>query len=105
MTEYIERKIAIEAFENGEADVIEDHGDGCDFGFGIKNVKDTLNAIPAADVAPVVHGKWIFKSRWHDSIDENLCSECGQLMTTAAEKQMDYCPNCGARMDGRYRNA
>lgn len=55
---------------------------------------------PAADVAPVRHGHWVFRSRWHDSIDENLCSECGQMMTTAAEKRMPYCPNCGARMDG-----
>lgn len=73
MTEYIERKIAIEAFENGEADVIEDHGDGCDFGFGIKNVKDTLNTIPAADVVPVSHGRWV----WDDD-GYCRCSNCTQ---------------------------
>lgn len=66
----------------------------------IGDVLDFIQDFPAADVRPVVHGKWIFKSRWHDSIDENLCSECGQLLTTAAEKQMNFCPNCGARLDG-----
>lgn len=53
MAEYITKEAAIEAFENGEADVIEDYGDGCDFGFGLKNIKSTINAIPAADVVPV----------------------------------------------------
>ena len=86
MAEYIERTALRDALYADDAITMQ----------GVK----ILNQFPAADVAPVVHGKWIFKSRWHDSIDENLCSKCGQLVTTAAEKQMDYCPNCGARMDG-----
>ena len=43
------------------------------------------------------HGKWIsknstFKNRW-------LCSECGYTwyFDTA---EANYCPNCGAKMDG-----
>lgn len=57
MAEYITKEAAIEAFENGEADVIEDYGDGADFGFGLKNIKSTINTIPAADVVPVVRCK------------------------------------------------
>lgn len=57
--------------------------------------KDT----PAADVTPVVHGEWI-------TIDGiSRCSECGYI--PAYDSAIDdlfyspYCPNCGAKMDGR----
>lgn len=54
---------------------------------------------PAADVAPVVHGEWITT----DGISR--CSECGYI--PAYDSTIDdlfyspYCPNCGAKMDGR----
>ena len=55
MAEYITRKAVFEQFDNGEADVIEMYPDGSvDFGFGASNIRDLINAIPAADVAPVV---------------------------------------------------
>ena len=56
MTEYIKRAAVFEQFYNGEADVIEVYPDGSvDFGFGASNIRDLINAIPAADVAPVVY--------------------------------------------------
>ena len=47
-----------EQFDNADADVCEtgDFG-GVDYGFGMKNIKELINAIPAADVAPVVYCK------------------------------------------------
>ena len=54
MAEYITKEAAIEAFEWGDADVIEDYGDGCDFGFSRGAIKSAISSIPAADVAPVV---------------------------------------------------
>ena len=53
MDEYITKEAAIEAFEWGDADVIEDYGDGCDFGFSRGAIKSGINSIPAADVAPI----------------------------------------------------
>lgn len=47
-----------------------------------------------ADVAEVVHGKWIDKG--HDNIYE--CSKCGDMWMGVGG--YNYCPNCGARMDG-----
>ena len=97
MDEYIERNAAIGAFENGEADVIEDYGDGADFGFGLKNIKSTINAIPAADVVPVVHGRWTCGEP---------CPICGESRfknldaDVWADWEPPYCPNCGAKMDG-----
>ena len=55
--------------------------------------KDT----PAADVAPVKHGHWI---------NENFythCSACGKMAIYdkyGQEFESDYCPHCGAKMDG-----
>lgn len=57
MAEYITKEAAIQAFEWGEADVIEDYVDGYNFGFSRGIIKSAINAIPAADVAPVVRCK------------------------------------------------
>ena len=57
---------------------------------------------PAADVEPVRHAKWV----------DNHCTACGMMPMgdemwkncdfdpPRFEKFMDYCPNCGAKMDG-----
>lgn len=51
--------------------------------------------LPAADVAPVVHGRWLYGD-YYDIGD--VCSECDwdSQMTHPSYR---YCPNCGARMD------
>ena len=46
---------------------------------------------PAADVAPVVRGRW---ERYGRNLGE--CSNCGEIVAT----RHNYCPNCGARMEG-----
>ena len=51
-------------------------------------------------VQPEPHeGHWIKGKIYRDVIECN-CSECGQLMTTAASVRMSFCPNCGAKMKG-----
>lgn len=51
---------------------------------------------PAADVVEVKHGEWSFvgSDRWNDCFQ---CSACGKM----AMDDSNYCPNCGAKMDGR----
>lgn len=49
---------------------------------------------PAADVAPVVHGRWVCMEA---EIGYFACSECDHRILRA---KCNYCPNCGARMDG-----
>ena len=66
-----------------------------------------IKAIPAADVAPVVHGRW----EWADD-GYCRCSECRQrapvVYGALIEDYQDepqtvmtyFCPHCGAMMDG-----
>lgn len=59
-------------------------------------VKENLQAIPAADVAPVRHGRW----EWYDSFSYR-CSACKKYWIAPGDQyDYHYCPNCGARMDG-----
>lgn len=61
-----------------------------------------ISQIPAADVAPVRHGKWIRK-RTVEHEGEWYCSICGKdmLYTWGPGCGLaDYCPHCGAKMDG-----
>lgn len=101
MDEYIERKKLEEAFDNADPDVCESYPDGySDWGFGRGNVRDVIRGVPAADVAPVVHGEW----------DGNDCTVCKlpwkyNMVQDADDwgdfdHMPDYCPNCGAKMDG-----
>lgn len=58
MAEYIKRSAVFEQFDNADADVCEtDDFGGVDYGFGMKNIKELINAIPVADVAEVVRCK------------------------------------------------
>ena len=59
--------------------------------------------LPAADVAPVVYGRWA-----HLGGDEWCCSVCGFVITTEgswAKPAKKYCEDCGAKMDGGAGNA
>ena len=89
MAEYIKRTAVFEQFDNADADVceIDDFG-GVDYGFGMKNIKELINAIPAADVVEVVRCKDCYQSvvignvlhctYWSKDTDENgYCHEGG----------------------------
>jgi DNA-directed RNA polymerase subunit RPC12/RpoP len=62
---------------------------------------------PNVDAVPVVHGRWIeIEDSWGDC--HYQCAECGEEWNldagTPAENNMNYCPNCGAKMDGERRD-
>ena len=65
---------------------------------GLESAISQVAKAPAADVVPVVHGRWIE----HEIPDEPLygtdyeCSVCGKFH----HDNWNYCPICGARMDG-----
>lgn len=63
---------------------------------------EAIKAAPASDVVLVVHGRWI-ESKEHFYLNNGCkewinfyCSECDAPNNSPT----DYCPNCGAKMDG-----
>ena len=60
----------------------------------VRRVLNDKTLVPAADVAEVVHGRWIL----HDD-GVFTCSECGN----AESNDSYYCRLCGAKMDGGVR--
>ena len=89
MAEYIERKAVL---KEAESRIM--------WGASAAAVYELIRDAPAADVAPVRHGRWETSSGLYS------CSECG--ITCPYDVQADvieywacnYCPNCGAKMDG-----
>jgi hypothetical protein len=54
---------------------------------------------PAADVQPVVHGKWIPVTNGRGGSECNVCHAYAPSLQSGAEYKSHFCPNCGARMD------
>ncbi len=50
----------------------------------------------AADVAPVVHGRWV-----DNGIPDSMLSGCSVCGFTCGSSSFSYCPKCGAKMDER----
>ena len=59
-------------------------------------VQYAVQKMPTVDAVPVRHGKWVDDSNGIEGA-WNYCSVCGEQ----AIDLYDYCPNCGARMDGK----
>ena len=64
-----------------------------------------IDSIPGVDAVPVVHGRWITRNRQAEKMSQgdklytvikNSCSECYH----ESDYCWNYCPNCGAKMDG-----
>lgn len=94
MAEYIEReKLGI---GRCNPDVFVDKG----YAKGWNAAIDIIQSAPAADVRPVVRGKWV-KIRTHDGgVWKSIaCSNCKyEPWFSSAEPLYNFCPNCGADM-------
>lgn len=99
MAEYIDREALISEFKRlklGENSFIERV-----FADGVYAI---IKQFTAADVAPVVHGRWI-RPHWKNS---NYCCDCSECGGEAMHREYQWnkngvypiCPNCGAKMDG-----
>lgn len=76
MAEYIDREAAIESLPVAWDSAI-----------------NALRNAPSADVAPVVHGRWMYVDT--DTEQFFLCNRCKKKEYW----ESNYCPNCGAKMD------
>ena len=52
---------------------------------------------PTADVVEVRHGHWIY---WRDADGFKQC-KCSECIISYGCIDTPYCPNCGAKMDGK----
>ena len=54
-----------------------------------------LDCLPTADVVEVKHGEWI-----ENGIQDSMLSKCSVCGISYGAYTFNYCPNCGAKMDG-----
>lgn len=94
MKEYIERGAVHSIIEQTST-----------FAFTRGGMHDKVNSLPAADVAPVRHGRWMEYSGADKGF--HYCSECKRQAFNYEENGniiealSKWCPNCGALMDGK----
>lgn len=81
MTDYIEREAVRQELYDADA-------------ITFKGLR-IINQFPAADVAPVVRGRWK-KRRFGETAFGYECTICH----TTWDEPTNFCPYCGARMDG-----
>lgn len=69
------------------------------------------HCMPAADVVPVVHGRWITDENTEGYTGDTQCTACKGFLgeydpyiCKPGENSFFYCPNCGAKMDGAADN-
>ena len=92
MDEYIKKEAIEQKIQDGLNNLV--------LGHDAIEVLGMIYEMPAADVAPVRHGRW-------DSNDLNgykwafVCSECGWVDGYPFSDRHKYCPHCGAKMDRR----
>ena len=91
MSDYISREAAMEIVKRTSGDYAAAFSE--------------IRKLPAADVEPVRHGRWI---SWEDadncipSPNRHECSVChdaAQVLVNNIELLSNYCPNCGTKMD------
>ena len=100
MDEFISRKAAIayirEQSEECQKAFEELGGESGIYADAYNDLAEDFYSIPAADVAPVVHGRWV----------DGKCSNCGvdiptdDLRDVIFESDCHFCYSCGAKMDG-----
>lgn len=104
MAEYIKRKAALAICEEEYREqlrILNYAGDSVAW-----NIGHAIKELTAADVAPVVHGRWI--EREDPMLDSYYtCSACSEdfYIEQTGDPVKDlftytYCPSCGAKMDG-----
>lgn len=99
MDEYISREATVQKIKQIGAE----NYSGMYANIGMTHAAQIVKFMPAADVAPVVHGRWVAEENESISKRNRLikyktyyCSMCGRGNGRNMGK---YCPHCGARMD------
>lgn len=101
MAEYIEKAAAVKAvlrMRKPENSVAQNRM--------LSIIQMDILKIPAADVAPVVHGRWEYTPQTFNTLGQIRCPFCAWWsLDQSIDGIYKYCPNCGAKMDGGDNNA
>ena len=83
----------LEKIEYTSTDVCADYGDCfCLHGYSTPLLRLMVSETPTVDAVEVVHGRWIPYS--------TTMMECSICKRHTARHRFEYCPHCGAKMDG-----
>ena len=96
MAKYIDREALVEWLKRIPLKDLSDGRGLCRVIFE-EDFKRAIKKIPKGiivDVAPVRHGRWIDVREY---CGDYMCSNCQTLYST---NKFNYCPYCGAKMDG-----
>lgn len=57
---------------------------------------DDIENVPTIEAEPVRHGRWI-----NPRLNKygHPCHQCNQCLFVASQKDRNFCPDCGAKMD------
>lgn len=64
--------------------------------------RELIVTAPAADVTPVVHGRWICINKRYGEYECSVChgvdANCSDYYGIHAVTEQEFCPNCGAKI-------
>ena len=104
MAEYIEREALEVELNHRLNSLMAENGEYDHYTSGFDEAVTRVENFPAADVAPVVHGRWDDSGRYTfpSSNTAVRCTNCGCALTESEYRlnNWNYCPVCGAKMDG-----
>nr|DAW31321.1 MAG TPA: zinc-ribbon containing domain protein [Caudoviricetes sp.] len=100
MAKYIDKEAAISLIKRYGHDAIDGGRYSLDTVDDCIELANRIETLPTADVAPVVHGRWV---PFHSEAAGNIqyCSACG----IGFDAKTAGCPHCRAKMDGGDNNA
>ena len=108
MADYIDRESLIKDFVgycNHLSQVCHNNDDVYAEMFGIVQCLNRVESAPKADVVEVRHGEWVHNEEYEDWAEMWVCSLCNGNAPTDGDYRHNllshYCPNCGAKMDGK----
>ena len=81
-----------------ESSVIQAVGDIHPLDYNGQGIVKRIKATPAADVRPVVRGKWIPVTNGRGGHECSECHDYAPSYQSGSEHLAKYCPNCGADM-------
>lgn len=98
MSEYIKREQVLKLLESAQA-----------WNWSMNTLHGEIQALPAEDVVPIVHAKWIDlymteTDNCGEVVREEkdiyfMCSNCECIYSKRYSRQGEFCARCGAKID------